>query len=38
MEEQEAKERIEENQKGHNKAQVISVVPFLERNDDAEVA
>jgi hypothetical protein len=28
----------QENQKGHKKAQVISVVPFLKKEDDAEVA
>lgn len=37
-EEKEVKERIGKNQKGHKKAQVISVVPFLKRDDDAEVA
>jgi hypothetical protein len=36
--EKEMKGRIEENQKGHKKAQVISVVPFFIKEDDAEVA
>ena len=36
--EKEVKGKIEENRKGHKKAQVISVVPFLKRDDDAEVA